>query len=142
LLGLFTLSVALLGAIGVLYGLLLRRRGWLGVGALLILVPPLAAFSASRLARYQEEISFARGDRIVAALASYHEASGSYPETLSELVPGYLAALPESAMGVVRRVPFSYRKAVYADEGYSLSFPAPAWMVCHRTARSSWGCDD
>jgi hypothetical protein len=141
-LGLVVLAAPLLGAISVIYGLLRRRRSWLVIGVSLIVVPPLALFLASRLARYQERISFTRGDRIATAIESYHEASGSYPTTLSELVPGYLTEVPTSAMGVVRRVPFFYYKDVMSGKGYLLSFPAPAWMFCQRTARASWVCQD
>jgi len=85
------------------------------------------------VARYQQRRSFERGDHIATALASYHQVSGFYPRTLSELVPHYLPTVPRSAMGVLQRVPFDYSCDV--REGYSLAFAVPAWIICHRTAR-------
>jgi len=85
------------------------------------------------VARYQQRRSFERGDHIATALASYHQVSGFYPRTLSELVPHYLPTVPRSAMGVLQRVPFDYSRDV--REGYSLAFAVPAWIICHRTAR-------
>lgn len=63
-----------------------------------------------------------RGDQIVQALEAYHSAVGQYPPTLSELVPGYLPAIPVTITGQQ----FFYRlfeaTGPMASEIYWLSF--------------------
>lgn len=140
LLGLLVIGMAASGFLSALYGLLRGRQAWLVSGVHLLAVPLLASTLGGAVAHYQQRRSFTRGDHIAAALASYHRVSGSYPTTLSKLVPDYLPAVPRSAMGVLQRVPFHYSRDV--REGYSLTFAAPAWRLCHRTAQSSWTCDD
>jgi hypothetical protein len=46
-----------------------------------------------------ERISRERGDAIVAALQAHHQATGTYPAALAELVPTYLAVIEQPTVG-------------------------------------------
>jgi hypothetical protein len=80
------------------------------------------------------------GNRVVEAMASYRERVGRAPSRLSELVPGYLDNVPDTALGLTRRVPFSYSPDAFG--GPSLSFPAPGWLNCTRSIDRGWVCAD
>lgn len=134
LLALLVIGAAASGLLSALYGLLRGSQAWRIVGLHLFGVPLLASMLGGGVARYQQRRSFERGDHIATALASYHQVSGFYPRTLSELVPHYLPTVPRSAMGVLQRVPFDYSRDV--REGYSLAFAArPTPRGC---AMTSW----
>ncbi|MBM3124446.1 MAG: hypothetical protein FJZ87_05140 [Chloroflexi bacterium] len=71
---------------------------------------------------------------IIEALNKYHESNGAYPESLQELVPEYLAEVPDS----VNDAPITYSKT---EESYALSFSyiGPGLNYCTYSP-SEWKC--
>jgi hypothetical protein len=79
--------------------------------------------------RSPESITERRGTILAEALQAYRDDSGTYPETFAELVPGYLANLPEEPPFVwgwlykVEEDRFFLGYVSYVDKlGYSVSF--------------------
>jgi hypothetical protein len=81
------------------------------------------------------ELGYAICDPIIAALEQYQVDAGMYPESLSELVPGYIASAPTE----VNDEPLTYSKT---DEGYSLQFHylGPGTNTCTYTPKDGWHC--
>lgn len=90
--------------------------------------------------RWQMAESKLIGDRVVDALASYRAREGHLPERLSDLAPVYLERVPDTALGLVRPVPYDY--ALDVSDGFRLSFPAPQWLTCSRSLSKDWLCND
>ena len=103
------------------------------VAALACWPPPGRGAKAAR--------GYQRAAPVIAALAAYQQAQGSYPDSLRQLVPAYL---PDSALAVPTRAqeryPFEYR----ADSGaYELTFRyvGPGMNRCrYRSAARKWSC--
>lgn len=74
-------------------------------------------------------------DPVIKALERYHTETGIYPETLEELVPGYLSSIPTE----VNSAPVSYTKI---NEGYSLAFHyfGPGMNTCIYIPKEKWRC--
>jgi hypothetical protein len=67
-------------------------------------------------------------NRVVEAIASYHQAKGTFPPTLNSLIPTYLASLPEGP------------KLEYNALDGSISYHyIPSWPQLHWTWCSSVG---
>lgn len=65
------------------------------VGAILILALPLVPVIGGGMIRNRcDKLNRNEGDTIVVALKAYKEAQGEYPQTLDQLVPEYMTALP------------------------------------------------
>lgn len=111
-----------------------RREMWSALMLLLVFLGSMAM--ASFLETKQVEASMDRGDRILAALTSYHGRVGQYPEQLEQLAPTDLAELPSSAMAVVRSFGFEYSRE--GDSGFVLSFATPMWQGFLRRADGPW----
>ena len=84
---------------------------------------------------------FRRAVPVIAALAEYKRAHGAYPDSLSQLVPTYLA---DSALAVPLRVPEPY-PFEYRDDssGYELVFRyvGPGMNHCeYRSVTRKWSC--
>jgi hypothetical protein len=122
------------------YGLARGRRVWWKVGLVLVVLPLCASLTSSFVARQQRQRTFDQGERLVTGLELYRQARGGYPVDLKELVPEYLTEVPATSMGIIRRVGYGYHRD--PERGYRISFPAPAWIICSRTAKSDWQCDD
>jgi hypothetical protein len=102
----------------------------------------LAVFPAQAwlMGRAQE-----RGDRIADALARFHSREGRYPETLQELIPLDLPAVPVPGQHLFDDDAFEY--ALTSDEfladGYSIGHSGTAFTWCTRTSRRpEWLCLD
>ena len=78
--------------------------------------------------------TMARGDALAKALEGHRRATGAYPASLADLDgEAPLPALDNSA--------FLYGPT--DDGGYAIVFPAPAFLLCRRTAANPyWECDD
>jgi hypothetical protein len=72
---------------------------------------------------------------VIAALASYHQAKGRYPESLKELVPGYVDSIPEEVNGLA----IEYKPT---PTSYSLrfSYEGPGMNTCVYTPETGWSC--
>ena len=132
-------GVGILLALGGLLAVWWLRGAGRRWGCALALAPVLAWLVAGSIGQAQRRASHAVGDEVCAALARFHEQNGRYPERLEALVPGWLAAVPDSEIGVLRRVPFGYERR---EGGYRLWFAAPAFIVCARGPDTDWKCDD
>lgn len=85
-----------------------------------------------------------RGNRIVKAVETYHNATGQYPSTLNDLVPKYLSDIPITTTGQA----FFYRlfdpNSPLAQEVYWVSFRAinQDHVACTYYRRLDyWDCD-
>lgn len=128
------------GIVAPIWAALTQRRGRLLVGAssLLMFVSTIIVVREVSLRRKAE--SMRRGDTIAAALASYQEDHGRYPDSLPGLVPMYLTQIPTSTMAAFSGLPFRYSRD--ADQGYALSFATPNYVACYRDKSSTWACHD
>lgn len=100
---------------------------------LMVLTGCYQNFSAAELVINQE-----RGNLLVAALTEYHSEHNTYPEHLSELVPTYLAELPQNT----REHTFFYEKKEL--EGYRLCLDMqikPGYAgCCYQLRFGIWDC--
>jgi hypothetical protein len=72
---------------------------------------------------------------IIEALDRYREANNAYPDSLADLVPDYLPAIPAE----VNDEPILYERT---DESYTLSFSytGPGLNYCIYTPEVGWRC--
>ncbi len=102
----------------------------IAVGAALVGIPLIGGQAWARLDYYvTREI---RARQITDALAAHLEAEGLYPDELSELVPHYLKALPEPAIGFGFLYDGKFRYRSFGTS-FLLEFPAPRWVECAYT---------
>lgn len=113
-----------------------------GVMVVLVVMVVLAAFACSALPTEEPpgvgekaERGYAACSLIIHALEQYHSEKGEYPESLAELTPDYLAAIPTE----VNNEPISYMKT---EESFSLSFYyiGPGMNICTFTPEEQWQC--
>jgi hypothetical protein len=78
---------------------------------------------------------YALSEPIIDALARYHDATGTYPDTLESLVPDYLEAVPET----YDNLPLVYEQT---GTGYTLqfSYTRPGMNECVYTPDAGWSC--
>jgi len=139
-LGLTTLGGIVAGSISIIFGLRQKRRTWVIIGAHVFVIPLLAVSIGGKISSGQRERSLRLGDSLVAALSTYHLTKGRYPDELAALVPDHISKVPLTGMSAIRDIPFYYRAT--ENDGYTISFPSTAWMICHRTQKTEWVCDD
>lgn len=122
-------AIAAVAAASRLQPRVLRRRArWVGTGALLVGIPLLVGevWSRTDYTTTREE----RAGPILAALTSYYEREGLYPESLDALVEaGDLESIPEPKIGFSL---LGHSSFVYQGfgVGYVLEFSAPRWVQC------------
>ena len=76
---------------------LIRARPFdTGVAAARVLAPVVTGLLIFANSEWQNDIAQARAERIVEACQRYHEANGTYPAKLVDLVPQYLSAIPSA----------------------------------------------
>jgi hypothetical protein len=140
LIGLVWLSISMTAVVLVARGLVSRRRLATLSGVGLVLVLAVSLLLVRKVDTRRKAESMHRGDAIVAALSSFRAERGRYPGSLAELSPKFLHRIPSTASAALHDVPFQYRLS--DRDGFELSFPASAWLVCHRAASTTWACDD
>ena len=69
------------------------RPGW-GIAVFRVAMPVLTLAITVNNAHFQWKVSDANAERVVRACDEFHLANGRYPETLDELVPGFLSFVP------------------------------------------------
>ncbi|MBL8063226.1 MAG: hypothetical protein JNK32_09425 [Anaerolineales bacterium] len=81
------------------------------------------------------EKGYAASEPVIAALEEYQADKAAYPETLAELVPDYLPAVPTKT----DELDFSYSKN---GESFSFSFHyrGPGLNTCTYTPEEKWNC--
>lgn len=82
----------------------------------------------------------ALGEPVVNALGAHHEASGSYPGTLAELVPQYLTG---SALRAPENSPLGHPFRYDVDSGryeLSVSYVGPGMNTCSFRPDTKWRC--
>jgi hypothetical protein len=103
-----------------------------------LLIADTSVFVAKQISSQNLEETKRIGDQFVAEIEA---------ATLSKDLPLFESQqdLEASGLGIAKtRFPNSQFKYAKVDEGeFSVSFPAPRWMVCERTnKRSRWRCFD
>ncbi|MBC6607932.1 hypothetical protein H8B13_13985 [Hymenobacter sp. BT188] len=58
--------------------------------------------------KWQNTLTKRRADTIIQQLEKYQNKEGHYPESLTQLKPGYLTKLPRTAKGLLFQRPFRY----------------------------------
>lgn len=89
----------------------------------------------------QQATSVATAQSVIAAAERFHSDTGSYPQSLSDLVPAYLPTEPHSVMGFSEDS-FRFRLSTNADH-FHISFALPAWMSYSYDSESKkWSLHD
>jgi len=132
----FNMLVGGIAAIAVLYGmgqmLFSIRRPWSVIAihatsaAAAVLL--LAASIATR--NFQEAQLDARLQPVIGALEAYHQAEGTYPESLKELTPRYLDSVPDCPC---------HGLLMYSKDGDGFSLTCVTFGFNKRTFDSRWG---
>lgn len=81
------------------------------------------------------EQGYAASEPVIAALDEFKAANGIYPESLAELVPDYLSAVPRKN----NVLDFSYRKSAESYE-FSFHYVGPGMNTCTYTPEEGWHC--
>jgi len=82
------------------------------------------------------------GETIIEAIEEYKKQEGTYPNSLTELVPQYLKYIPQPTVGLINKQKFFYGKSEN-DEYFWLGFPYAAWTLCQYSSDSKeWIVDD
>jgi hypothetical protein len=103
-----------------------RARAFVAAGLLVLLAIKLGQWQGERfLAQSRDEIA----PRVIAALERFRADHGSYPESLVELRPTYLAAIPFPRVGWFdsNDETFIY---TYLGDSFLLEFPGIVWVQC------------
>jgi hypothetical protein len=82
-----------------------RRRTYVVGGAIAVILQILLMVGHWGVQRACYAQAQQRADPILAALASYHQENGAYPQTLDELLPAYLDRVPEPGCGWLQAYP-------------------------------------
>lgn len=140
-LGLFLLLSLLASVLALIAAAMRRSRTLLYVGVGLGVFLISFVFLGDLVTSRKRDASTQRAQQIIEALNRYRSVRGSYPEDLSSLVPAYLPNIPDTDMGLVRRVPFSYSRR---DEmTYVVRFLQPGLIFCEYTSSTrKWLCHD
>jgi hypothetical protein len=107
------------------------RANWVAIG--LVLLAGCPAPGEGRRAENARRML----DPVVAALGAFHAVEKRYPATLDELVPRFLARVPEPHDDDPR-----YGYSPQPADGYRLEFRygGPGMNVCNVTATHGWSC--
>ena len=81
------------------------------------------------------EQGYAASEPVITALEQFKADKGFYPETLAELVPDYLSAVPTKD----DVLDFSYRKTGESFE-FSFHYIGPGMNTCTYTPEGGWQC--
>jgi hypothetical protein len=117
-----------------------RRSGFyrFAAGALLL----LAIFGSYRIASLSQRT--ARDETaldVLVALEAYKKDRETYPETLDELVPDYVAEVPRPAIGLIRDEDDRFAYSNYGDS-YALEFASVLWVQCQYSPPYSFASAD
>ena len=105
-----------------------------GVG--LALAGVIGAVAALQINLAKVDSSRELGDRVFAVLEQHKASAGSYPESLSELVPKLLDQEPVPTLGVLTSVPFVYSR-LEEGRGCELGFFSTKTIFVRRGHRSA-----
>lgn len=91
----------------------------------------------------QDAISRNRANYLLRQLQTYHRQTGRYPDSLTQLVPKYLPAVPASGFGFFAPVPFYYvlePNGTGADSAaYALGYGKGLFMTAiYRSRTQQW----
>lgn len=127
----------------VLMAIYLIARRWRNAlyAGLLFLFVSSSMIGADFIWHRQQAASLVAAQPIIAAVEHFHSDTGSYPQSLSELIPAYLPTEPHSVMGFSED-PFRFRLSTNADH-FHISFALPAWMSYSYDSESKqWSIKD
>lgn len=118
-----------------------RGRGtYLGERGASLVAVVVAAWALGHLVHNaQVGVSKNRGDEIVVALRAFQEQVGQFPDSLEQLVPVYLQAVPSPSVGFL---PVAFNYSTHEEHGFRLGFPSLGWGFCERwNHHDGWYCD-
>ncbi len=101
-----------------------RKQGWFCHAALVGWCGALIGIGALTglwLRWGDHDLSFSRAEDVRKALLSYRSKEGRFPQSLTSLVPGYLAELPKARAGIFAQ-DFEYRPGEGKEGGFILQF--------------------
>ncbi len=78
---------------------------------------------------------------VLVALEAYKKDRATYPETLDELVPDYVAEVPRPAIGLIRDEDDRFAYSNYGDS-YALEFASVLWVQCQYSPPYSFAAAD
>lgn len=81
-----------------------------------------------------------RGDEIAQAIERFRKEHERLPESMSELVPRYLAELPPDCRKGAEGVSFCYRLVEKSDFELEFTYYGPGINSCRRRTNSYWIC--
>jgi hypothetical protein len=104
------------------------RRGLvrIAVGALLLAAIVFSDKAANAFQRRARDVTAVQ---VLEALEAYKKDNATYPESLDELVPKYLAAIPRPPIGLIRDDGDRFTYLNYGDS-YALEFASVLWVQC------------
>ncbi len=105
-----------------------RRSGFYRfVAGAVLLVAIFGSYRAASLA--QRTARDVTALDVLVALEEYKKERETYPETLDELVPDYVAEVPRPAIGLIRDEDDRFAYSNYGDS-YALEFASVLWVQC------------
>ena len=104
------------------------RRGLIrtGVGVLLLAAIVGSDKAANAMQRRARDVTAVQ---VLEALEAYKKDNATYPESLNELVPKYLAEIPRPGIGLIRDDGDRFTYLNYGDS-YALEFASVLWVQC------------
>jgi hypothetical protein len=104
-----------------------KRRLIVSLYALVLLVAALSSFWLSDGITAHREVAVRKdAQMIVGALEDYRADIGGYPEHLEDLLPRWLAEIPDARIGLWARHPFTYTRI---RSTYRLAYSYPGFRV-------------
>ena len=136
--GLIYLYLFIIMTVFTFYFLLTKKFNKLAVLLAVFMIMVTVSFFGGRLNGHLKETSNLKGDKIFTAIQNYRDAKGKYPSDLLDLTPDYLEKIPK---------PDFFRSDFYSSfnqekDVFSVSYDAPAWLICARSSDKNWVCDD
>lgn len=111
-------------------------RFWVGAGLLLaILGSAQVAASMQRRARDVTALT------VLDALEAYKKDKATYPDSLDDLVPKYLAEIPRPGIGLLRDEDDHFSYSNYGDS-YALEFASVLWVQCQYSPPYEFAASD
>ena len=108
------------------------------VGALILVAILGSAQIAASMQRHTRDVTALR---VLDALEAYKKDHATYPDSLDELVPKYLAEVPRPEIGLIRDEDDRFSYSNYGDS-YALEFASVLWVQCQYSPPYEFAASD